>query len=143
MKPVVGWNEGRLRYTIVRWWTPLPPRRITRSDWLVCRAIMGGVPGGWSIGGAGVGTAAPPSYEAATFEGLLWLGALLVVVSSVAVVLVYLRRRTRRPGQPTEPSFTLEDLRRLRDEGTVSTTEYEALRDKMVQGLKEAAGPGE
>ena len=104
---------------------------------------MGGVLGGWLIGSAGVGAAGPPSYEAATFEGLLWLGALIVVVSSVAVVWLYLRRRTRRPGHSAEPPFTLEDLRRLCDQGTVSIAEYETLRDKILQGLREAAGRGE
>ena len=104
---------------------------------------MGGVLGGWSMGSAGVGAAGPPSYETATFEGLLWLGAVVVVISFMAVVWLYVRRRTRKPGQSAEPPFTLEDLRRLCDQGTVSIAEYETLRDKMLQGLKESTGRGE
>jgi len=84
--------------------------------------------------------AALRSGQAAAFDGLLWFGALLLAVGGAAVVASWLRRCIRAPSSPGEPSFSIDQLRRLRDQGTITKAEYEKLLRQATRGVQEASG---
>ncbi len=104
------------------------------------RRTMGSTLGGWSQLGAFVASTGGAAGQEAAFEGLTWLGVLIAVVIVSVIILVFIRSRTRRTRQLTEPSFSLDDLRKLRDRGAVTIAEYETLRKKLVESL---CGPTE
>jgi hypothetical protein len=70
---------------------------------------------------------------AVAFEALFWLGGLVLGLLLTVVVLAYIRKRLRQRSATEEPAFTLQDLRRMRDDGRLSTGEYEALRRRMLE----------
>jgi hypothetical protein len=80
-----------------------------------------------------------PQVEKAVFDGLFWLGALLAALIG-GVLLMYLRRRSGRTRADGARGFALEDLRRLRDTGELSISEYEALRRKTIEDLAGTVG---
>ena len=91
---------------------------------------------GWSSGS--VLAAAARLDQAALFDGLLWSGALLLAVGGAAVVASWLRRRMRAAYFPGEPSFALDQLRRLRDQGTITRAKYETLLRQTGRGVQDA-----
>ena len=75
------------------------------------------------------------SPEEAAFSGLLWLGGILLLIVTAVAVAIYMRRGIRSSGQDGEPPFTLEDLRRMRDAGEVTQTEFDALKRRIIDGF--------
>ncbi len=59
-------------------------------------------------------------------------GGLLLVLMLAAVFLLYVRRRLRRNGPEDVGVLSLDELRRLRNNGTLTVTEYERLRAKTI-----------
>ncbi len=92
---------------------------------------------GWSSGPV-LAAAAARLDQAALSDGLLWCGALLLAVGGAAVVASWLRRRMRAPYLPGEPSFSLDQLRRLRVQGTITKAEYETLLRQTARGVQDA-----
>ena len=62
--------------------------------------------------------------------------ALLLVVLVASVLVVYVRRRWIGGSEGNVESWTLSDLRRLRDEGRLSAEEFEAMRTAMIRAVK-------
>jgi hypothetical protein len=89
------------------------------------------------------GLAAAHTADEAAFEGVLWLAGVVLVLVVAAVILGYVRRRIRASRSQAGPAFTLEELRRLRDQGDLSEAEYKALRDHAGPwaGRRDDAGP--
>jgi len=73
-------------------------------------------------------------HEAA-FRGIMWMGLLCTCLILGTIILTLIRNRMRRTGRWSEPGFSLDDLRELRDQGKVSIAEYEKLREKLIEGL--------
>jgi len=60
----------------------------------------------------------------------------VVVLLAVAVAVIIMVLRKRLLGgmdQPLMPSFSLSDLRKMRDDGTISPREYEVAREKLIR----------
>ena len=72
--------------------------------------------------------------EGVLFDGVFWLGAIVVTALLGAIMLGYLKSRVRAIEQAQGADFTLEDLRRLRDGGALTTAEYEKLKRGLVSG---------
>ena len=69
-------------------------------------------------------------------EALLWMGAFVLGLSVVAVaVLASVRRRLRAPASRKSPSFTLDQVRQMRERGDLTDSEYEAVRRRVLHGL--------
>lgn len=103
---------------------------------------MGSTLGGWSqLVGAGVASTGGVASQEAAFKGLMWLGVLIALLIVSVIILAFIRSRMRRTRQLTEPSFSLDDLRKLRDRGAVTTAEYETLRKRLVESLREPTEP--
>ena len=73
--------------------------------------------------------------RSAAFEVLLWLATTVAAIVLIVVICIYVRGRMRSPARGGEAGFSLEELRRLRDEGSLTMAEYEALKQKAVQSL--------
>jgi hypothetical protein len=75
---------------------------------------------------------------------LLWVGVLIAVLVVLAIVLMALRRRLLLPDQPPEVGM-FEHLRRMREEGSISPEEYDAIRRRVATRLsgRESEAPGE
>lgn len=78
--------------------------------------------------------------SSAAFSGFLWLGTVVLSIMALVVVLATLRRRFRDATVGTMPPFSLADLRRLKEAGTVSAEEYDALRHSAIMGMDAAGG---
>lgn len=77
--------------------------------------------------------AANPVDGGGAYEALLWMGALLVLILLAVVGTAYIRRQFRGSKRAGESSFTLEELCRLRDRGAVTTEEFEALKQGVLE----------
>lgn len=79
---------------------------------------------------------------AATQQAFLWLVVLLAVVVAAAVCVGWMRRRWRPRDEFRRPEFTLDELRRMRDEGRLTAAEYDRLRERMATKLGLGATDG-
>ncbi|MBI4718209.1 MAG: hypothetical protein HY763_10420 [Planctomycetes bacterium] len=79
---------------------------------------------------------------AATQQAFLWLVVLLAVVLAAVVCVSLMRRRLRSRNDAGHPEFTLDELRRFRDEGRLTTAEYDRLRERMAAKLGVGATDG-
>jgi len=70
--------------------------------------------------------------QQALTEGFIWLLVLLVVVVLMAVAIVLVRRYFRKRAQSERAAFTLDQLRRMRDRGDLTESEYGILRGKAM-----------
>lgn len=77
----------------------------------------------------------PLDGEQKAFEVLLWFGVYVLLMLVAGVFLFWLRKRLRRRPVEGEEVFTLEQLRRLRDEGELSAGEYDLLKRKIAGGM--------
>ena len=73
------------------------------------------------------------SAESAAFEGILWLGGIVFAILAAVLIVRYWLRRVYNPWQDNRPSFTLQELRCLRDQGEISEVEYETLKQRVVE----------
>jgi len=78
--------------------------------------------------------------QTAFFQSLLLFGGLLVVLMLAAVFSLYLRWRMRRIGSEDAGVLSLDELRRLRDNGTLTVAEYERLRAKTLDAVRTGVG---
>jgi hypothetical protein len=75
--------------------------------------------------------------ETATFTALLWFGAIVLAFLLMLAVMQYARRRVRSSGRDAPPTFTLEELRRLRDQGRLDEAEYEAIKERTLHSSRD------
>jgi hypothetical protein len=77
---------------------------------------------------------------------LLWYIAWLTVLGVAAIVVAFLIARAvkRRLGrEPHVEPFTIQDLRRMRDTGSITSQEYEAMRAALVAQMgADSSAPG-
>ena len=76
---------------------------------------------------------AEPQNDTVLFESLLWLGGLVLAALLSGLVLVYVKKRSRAAERDQGADFTLDDLRRLRDRGDLTDTEYDVLRRRAIE----------
>ena len=93
---------------------------------------------GWPLVAA-QGSLAQSREQAAAFQAFIWLGILVIALMLGAAIVSYIRRKTRASARTPPPVFALEDLRQLRDHGDLTDTEYETLRQRLLDG----SGAGE
>lgn len=67
---------------------------------------------------------------------LLWSGVLLLLIVVLSAGVWYYRRRWLSSDDTSTAPWTLDDIRRLRDEGKLTPDEYQALRATMIGALK-------
>jgi len=103
--------------------------------------MSGGLAGFAAIEICVAGTRGAASQEAA-FRGIMWMGLLCACLILGAIILTLIRNRMRRVGDRSEPGFSLEQLRQLRDQGRVSIAEYERLKKKLVEQYRETTEGG-
>ena len=76
------------------------------------------------------------SADEAYFEGFLWLTGVVAVVVLAVVILSFLRARVRRSKLSAQAPFSLAQLRRLRDQGELTCSEYEVLKRRVLDAHK-------
>jgi hypothetical protein len=64
-------------------------------------------------------------------EILLWVGVLVAALVVLGIVLVALRKRLLAPVRAPEAGM-FDQLRRMREEGSITSEEYDAIRQRMV-----------
>lgn len=80
---------------------------------------------------------AQSSEQIAAFEGLLRVGA-IVLASLLAVALVHhISKRLDASRRDIRADFTLDQFRRLRDKGSLSAAEYDAIKRESLHGSHE------
>jgi len=73
------------------------------------------------------------STQAALRQGLAWLAAVFAAVVVAAVICAAVRRRLRNSPPLQESGLTLQDLRRLRDQGRLTVQEFERLKETILR----------
>lgn len=69
-------------------------------------------------------------------EALIWTAVVMAASVVALLVLGAYRRRMRRAETSPQPVFTLAEIKRLRDHGEITISEYEALRRKLLEETK-------
>jgi len=83
----------------------------------------------------------PPVHGPRDLTPILLPSLILVAIILVAWgVLVAVRRKLRAAAGRTGGAFTLQELRQLRDQGTLSEEEFERARASLI-GLDNGSGP--
>jgi|GEM_PF-6897695 len=72
---------------------------------------------------------------AQTTEVLILVGVLIALVMIAAVVLLVMRKRILGPQSEDQGSF-LDDLRKARDRGEITSEEFDAMRARMIEKLR-------
>ncbi|MBI1826744.1 MAG: hypothetical protein HY287_09695 [Planctomycetes bacterium] len=85
-----------------------------------------------------VGILASSAREAAMFEGCLWLGAVGGVSGLAILAVTFVIRQQRRRHAVLRQEFTVESLRRLKEQGKVSKQEYESIRSVLIRAQQES-----
>ena len=70
------------------------------------------------------------SEQTAIYEGLHWLGVMVITAMLAFSVAVSVRRKTKAAAAKPAPEFTLDQLRDLRDRGELTISQYEALKQE-------------
>lgn len=76
----------------------------------------------------------------AVWDVVIWVIVLIVVVMLFGVVLMKLRRVMQESEQMQTKGLLLDDLRRLRDEGLLTTEEYQRAVEAMAGRLGGSPG---
>ena len=71
---------------------------------------------------------------------IVWLGVLGVAALVIGVVAARLLRK-RLQTEPRTDAFSLNDLRRMRAEGSITQEEYEAMRAAIIARLDAGSAP--
>lgn len=79
-----------------------------------------------------VAVQATPSAEREAWEPLMWLGAILLGGLLLLWAVRTMLKRRNRPDNLFGLSFSLDELRGLRDRGELTVDEYEVLRKKVI-----------
>ncbi len=69
-------------------------------------------------------------------KGFLMLGGVAVLVLIGGIVLGRIRNRVKHSAQRNQADFTLEEIRRLRDQGDLTISEYETLRQGVIDRMQ-------
>ena len=69
----------------------------------------------------------------AALESLLWFGALVGIILSAIVVLLWLRKRLQNADPGATLGLTLDDLRRQRERGMLTPQEYQRLKAVVLR----------
>ena len=78
--------------------------------------------------------AAQSTEQKKMFEGLLWMGATILALVFAGALVSYFRKRVASHGEGEGPDFTLDELRRLKETGSLTPAEYEALKKRAIAG---------
>jgi hypothetical protein len=71
------------------------------------------------------------------FEPVMWFAGVLIALLAATVFLIWLRGRMGEGTQdPEKLSFTLSDLLHQRDQGRLTTAEYESLKEVVIRDAK-------
>ena len=76
--------------------------------------------------------AAQSTEQKKMFEGLLWMGATILALVFAGALVAYFRKRAVSHGEGEGPDFTLDELRRLKEAGSLTPAEYEALKKRAI-----------
>lgn len=83
--------------------------------------------------------------QSSTLDAVIPLAIILVISCALMGIVLWVRRRLRENDPASEHSFSLSDLRRLRDSGQISEDEFIRAKAKMVadthQKLAEFSSP--
>jgi hypothetical protein len=112
--------------------TNVEPGAARGYDWFVERALLLDV--------------MPVARTAADGRGSPWdamllFGALVLGMLLGGVLLMYFRRRLQPFPEERQPLFDPAELRRLRDEGELTIAEYEALKDRTIEAMRDSLVP--
>ena len=80
---------------------------------------------------------AQTARQSQALEGLLWLGVIFIALMLAVGAIRHVRRSRGGVLKADGPAFTLEQLRRLREQGEVTEPEYQALRQKVLAETNE------
>lgn len=78
--------------------------------------------------------------RAAAFEGLVWIGGIVLVFLLIVVLLQHVHKRLHSSRRGDAADFTLQDLRRLRENGGLTEAQFEALKQKTLDGCGKFSG---
>ena len=96
-------------------------------------AIMAAV---LQVGGWGIAAAAPSARQAGMLEAVLWMGVVILGLLLAVGVIAACRRHMLGSPRRGGGGMSLEQIRRWKDDGTVTAAEYEALRRRAVADLQ-------
>ena len=71
------------------------------------------------------------------FEGLLWMGAIVLAFPLAFALVHHFGKRLDASRGDVRADFTLDQLRRLRDKGSLSEPEYDAIKRESLHGSHE------
>lgn len=71
---------------------------------------------------------------------VLWVGVMVGALVVLAIVLMALRRRLLAPAKAPEAGL-FDHLRRMRQEGSITTEEYDAIRQRIVSRMAGNGSP--
>lgn len=77
----------------------------------------------------------------AVFDGVIWLGAIVAVVSLGVVIAAYARRRLTREREEISPLASLHELRKMLDCGDLTQEEFAALKSRALAAHASAEKP--
>lgn len=83
---------------------------------------------------------AQQAKSGAVFDVVLWVIVLMVVVLVLGIVLMQLRRVMRDGDSSQTQGLLLDDLRRLRDQGELSSEEYQRAVDALADRMGTSGG---
>lgn len=69
-------------------------------------------------------------------EAVFWFVVVLAAVGLGALVLMLVRRRVMREDRADPVGLDLQHLREMRDRGELTIPEYEALKQKIIEGYR-------
>jgi hypothetical protein len=73
-----------------------------------------------------------------------WMVALVVLILLAVGIVALLRKSLRDDGQEDDPtSFSLSDLRKLRDKGQLTQAEFDAMKQAVIDRTKSSLVAGE
>ncbi len=81
--------------------------------------------------------AATWAHQARVLEGVIWMGLLILLIIVGVGVAACVRQRAKASQRHRREAFTLEELRRLRNRGTVTPDEHDTLRNRIVIDLQQ------
>jgi hypothetical protein len=87
-----------------------------------------------------------PVQREAVWQFSTWVVVACLVLMVAALILfaaiAWYRKRWLDPGSSSSEAWTLDDLRRLRDEGAMNEQEYQAARSAMIEAYRGKGSEG-